>query len=140
MNERIFNKGFIEKGKNDVIKWEKQLIEDGQEVKITFIDKNSEYRQGIWLKTDKGIEVMGQTFSSIELWKDTAPNEVLIKCYTNNGILDFYNIWDNGEGKNSQKYSSGMILIQKSKELIYRCNDIGFETNFDKLIFSIEKL
>lgn len=134
------SKGFNDKGKEGVIKWEIQSVADGQEVKITFQSKNSPYRQGIWLKTDKGIEVMGQKFTSIELWEDTAPKEILLKCFTNNGSLSFYNIWDKGEGKKSQSYSSGMLVEQQDNKMIYNCNDIGFETNFDKLVFSIEKL
>jgi len=134
------SKGFKDKGKENVIKWEVQLVSDGQEVKLTFLSKNSPYRQGIWLKTDKGIEVMGQTFPSIELWEDTAPKEVFLKCFTDNGLLSFYNIWDKGEGKKSQLYSSGMVVEHKDKQIIYGCNDIGFETNFDKLVFSLEKL
>lgn len=134
------SKGFKDKGKENVIKWEVESVTDGQEVNLTFISNNSSYRQGIWLKTDKGIEVMGQTFSSIELWEDTAPKEVFLKCFTENGVLSFYNIWDKGEGKKSQSYSSGMVKEQKNKQVIYGCNDIGFETNFDKLVFSLEKL
>lgn len=138
--ERIMSKGFENKGIGDVIKWEVQPITDGQIVKITFLSKNSPYRQGIWLKTDKGIEVMGKTYSSIELWEDTAPKEVFLKCFTNNGFLSFYNIWDKGEGKKSQSYSSGMVVKQNGNKILYCCNDIGFETNFDKLVFSLEKL
>ncbi|QFT87273.1 hypothetical protein FIU87_01225 [Bacillus sp. THAF10] len=136
--ERIINQGF--KGKGEVIKWEVQSIFDEQEVKITFLKKDSPYRQGVWLKTDKGIEVMGQTYASIELWEDTAPKEVYIKCFTSKGVLSFYNIWDKGDGKQSQSYSSGMVLQRKDNELIYGCNDIGFETKFDKLVFSLEML
>jgi hypothetical protein len=134
------SKGFKDKDEGNIIKWESQSVSDGQEVKITFLSKNSPYRQGIWFITDGGIEVMGQTYSSIELWEDTAPKEVLLKCFTENGTLSFYNIWDKGEGKNSQSYSSGMVIDQKDKEVIYGCNDIGFETDFDKLVFSLEKL
>lgn len=134
------SKGFEDKGKENVIKWEVQSIFDGQEVKLTFLGKNSPNRQGIWLKTDKGIEVMGETFSSIELWEDTAPKDLLLKCFTDNGMLSFYNIWDKGDGKKSQSYSSGMVKEEKDQRVIYGCNDIGFETNFDKLVFSLEKL
>ncbi len=38
------SKGFNDKGKGDVIKWEVQSVADGQEVKITFLSKNSPYR------------------------------------------------------------------------------------------------
>lgn len=138
--ERIMSKGFNDKGREDVIKWEVQSIADGQEVKIIFLSKNSPYRQGIWFKTDKRIEVMGQNFSSIELWEDTAQNELVLKCLTSNGVLSFYNIWDKGEGKKSQLYSSGMVCEHQDNKVIYNCNDIGFETSFDKLVFSIEKI
>ncbi|UNL87564.1 hypothetical protein [Priestia koreensis] len=138
--ERIMSKGFSDKGRCNVIKWEVQSVDDGQELKIIFLGKNSLYRQGIWLKTDKGIEVMGRNFSSIDLWEDSAPKELVLKCFTSNGVISFYNIWDKGEGKKSQSYSSGMMIKQQGNKVIYNCNDIGFETNFDKLIFSIEKL
>lgn len=35
---------------------------------------------------------------------------------------------------------SGMIVEEKEGNFIYNCNDFGFETNFDDLVFSIEKL
>jgi len=56
------------------------------------------------------------------------------------GLLSFYNIWDDGDGRESQAHTSGMIVEQKNKVLIYHCNDYGFETDFNKLVFSIEKL
>lgn len=49
-------------------------------------------------------------------------------------------MWDKGKGPDSQSHTSGMLLEEQGKLLTYYCNDIGFETNFDKLIFSIEKL
>ncbi|KSU60344.1 hypothetical protein AS034_15995 [[Bacillus] enclensis] len=137
---RIMNRGFHNKGRSDVFKWETQSVNDGQEIRFTFLSKNSPHRQGVWLKTDKGIEVMGETYSSIELWEDTTPKEVLLKCFTSEGILSFYNIWDRGAGRQSQSYSSGIVIDQKDNAIIYCCNDTGFETNFDKLVISVEKL
>lgn len=138
--KRIFSKGFRERGRNDVIKWESQPISNGQEVKVRFVSKNSPHRQGIWLRTDCGIEVMDNLYKSISLWEDTAPKESVIKCYTENGFLSFYNIWEDEDGRDSQSYSSGMLFEQKGSELVYNCNDYDFNTNFDKLVFSIEKL
>ncbi|WP_054950186.1 hypothetical protein [Numidum massiliense] len=138
--ERILNNAFFERGRNNVILWEAQPVSNGQEVKVRFICKNSPRRQGIWLRTDQGIEVMGNLYKSISLWEDTAPKESVIKCYTKNGLLSFYNIWEGEYGRSSQSYSSGMLLEQKGNELIYSCNDYGFDTDFDKLVFSIGKL
>ena len=37
-------------------------------------------------------------------------------------------------------YHSGMLVEEKDGKRTYRCNDYGVETNFDKLVFTIEKL
>jgi hypothetical protein len=138
ITERIYSKGFASKGRNDVIKWEVQRISDGQFIKVTFLSSNSPFRQGIALSTDKGIEVNGQIYPGVQLWEDTAPKQLICKCFTDNGLLSIYNLWDNGNGSDSQSFTSGMLLEEHGNILIYHCNDIGFETNFDKLIFSIE--
>lgn len=138
--ERIYNQSFP--NRNDVILWDVQKISNEQLLKVTFVSTNPPRRQGIRLATDKGIEVNGQISPAIRLWEDTAPKEILCKCYTNDGLLSIYNIWDeqnNGFGS-SQADSSGMLLEEKGNILIYRCNDYGFKTNFDSLVFSIEKL
>jgi hypothetical protein len=140
--KRLYNEDFkVEKGLDKVILWEVLEIQDGEKIKITFLNKVSNNRQGIWLATDKGISVNNLTLPQIDLWEDTAPKEeTTITCYTDVGLLSFYNIWDNGNGRNSQVDSSGMIVEEKGNKLIYRCNDYGFDTNFEKLIFSIEKM
>ncbi|ODG90029.1 MULTISPECIES: hypothetical protein [Bacillaceae] len=141
--ERIYSKSFSEKGMSDVIKWEVQPIVDQQLIKIKFINKGSLHRQGIWLRTDKGIEIPAlneEIYPSINLWEDTSPKEIICKCHSKNGYLSLYNIWDEGDGRESQSYSSGMIVEEKDGIFIYYCNDFGFETNFDDLVFSIEKL
>ncbi|GFZ30302.1 hypothetical protein CSC2_08280 [Clostridium zeae] len=136
--EKIINKAF--EGRNDVIKWDIQKISNGQNIKITFISKNSPKKQGIRLATDNGIEVNGQLYTSIQLWDDTSPKEVICKCYTKDECLSIYNMWDKGNGAQSQSHTSGMIVVENDNILTYNCNDIGFDTNFDKLIFTLEKL
>lgn len=135
---RVMNQAF--EGRTDVIKWDIQKITNGQILKITFVSKNSPKRQGVRIATDKGIEVNGEVFPSIQLWEDTAPKEVVCKCYTEDGFLSIYNMWDKGKGPESQSHSSGMLIKEDGNILVYQCNDIGFETNFDKLVFTIEKL
>lgn len=136
--KRLYSKAF--EGKNDIVMWEVQQISNEQLIKVKFIETNSTNKQGIWIATDKGIEINGNLYSQINLWEDTAPKEVILKCYTDVGLLSIYNIWDDGRGRNSQSYTSGMIIKEEDNVLYYHCNDYGFETDFNKLIFSIEKL
>jgi hypothetical protein len=141
--EKIINKAFNEKGLENVVLWDVQNIQDGQLVKINFISKTSPHRQGVWIKTDKGIEIpalKSKVYKSINLWEDTSSEEVILKCHTNDGKMSIYNIWDEGDGKESQAYSSGMLITDRNGVLVYNCNAFGFETDFNDLIFSIEKL
>lgn len=72
--------------------------------------------------------------------KILAPQVVICKCHTSDGYLSIYNIWDKGKGRQSQSYSSGMLLEERNNIFTYKCNDIGFDTDFNDLVFSIEKL
>jgi len=140
--KRIKNAEFEKRGKSDVIKWDVFHVTDGQAIRITFEEMKSEWRQGIWLKTDQGITVNGQACPSVVLWYDTAPREVECVCSTADGCLSVYNVWDarDGKGRQSQAWSSGMVVEDLANGRRYRCNDIGFETNFDKIVFRIEVL
>jgi hypothetical protein len=89
------------------------------------------------MTTDRGLLVNDQKCGSVELWTDTAPTQVEIECKTSDGLLHLYNIWDKGRGRESQSNTSGM-LVEETATKRYRCNDIGFETKFDKLVFTIE--
>lgn len=134
--QRLYNKNFK---LDNVIKWEVLNIEDDQKIKITFIDKKSKYRQGIWIATDEGIEIGGQVYKQIYLWQDTAPKEVYIKCYTKVGLLSIYNIWDDGEcGVESQLDTTGMKVIKNENNYIYYCNNYGIDNKFNDLVFSID--
>lgn len=142
-NEIILNSIFAEKVLDNVVLWDVQNIKEGQSIKITFISTNSPHRQGIWLRTNKGIEIPtleNKVNKSINLWEDTAPEEIILKCHTTDGKLSIYNIWDEGDGKESQAYCSGMLINEKNGVLVYKCNDYGFDTDFNSLVFSLEKL
>ena len=141
VQERIYNEAFKLKGRNNVVKWDIVKIKNGEKVKVIFESVSSEWRQGVWLKTDKGIVVNGIHCVSVDLWVDTAPKEVECECFTSDGFLSVYNIWNSGRGykRESQSFSSGMLIDEFSNSRRYHCNDIGFESNFDNLVFRIEK-
>jgi hypothetical protein len=115
-------------------------ITNQEVVRLTFEEKNSTWKQGVWLGCDEGVEINGQHMTSATLWYETAPNQNFIKCFTLNGLLMVYNVWDKGIGRASQSHSSGMLIEDIPLGRRYKCNDIGFETGFDKLLFRIEHL
>ncbi|ALC88911.1 hypothetical protein AM500_03175 [Bacillus sp. FJAT-18017] len=142
--KKIFNKAFVEKGMKDVVLWDVLKIKDEELIRVKFISKRSPHRQGLWLRTDKGIvipELSEEVFPSVTLWEDTAQQEVICKCFSTDGNLSLYNIWDKGNGSKSQGYTSGMLIEEHDNGiLVYKCNDYGFETDFTDLVFSVEKL
>lgn len=60
------------------------------------------------------------------------------------GSMIFYNVWDSGRGLGpfeSQSNTSGMIRENLPLNgYRYRCNDIGQDPKFEKLIFRVAAL
>ena len=113
---------------------------------MKFISTNSKYRQGIRLAIDVGegyIEINNVRSKEMYLWEDTAPQQIHVNCVSEEGVLSIYNVFDLGKergGRRSLVDSCGMIVKQNENVYRYHCNDVGFETNFDRLIFEIELL
>lgn len=142
MKKSIKPKRTINKAFNlsyEVILWDVFPIQNNDLISVYFESKNSTWEQGVWLMTDVEIEVNDQKAPSIVLWYGKTPKKVDLRCHTKDGYLNIYNVWDRGNGMNSQSHSSGMIIEDISNGRRYKCNDIGFETSFDKLVFRIEK-
>lgn len=144
--ERIYNKEFEKKGSKPVIRWEVLEIEKEQDIYFEFIKTNSKYKQGVRFAIDVGegyIEVNDIQAKGIQLWEDTCPGRIKLRCVSSEGKLSIYNIFDVGVergGVKSQVDSSGMLVEECDGYKIYKCNDAGFETSFDKLVFRIELL
>jgi hypothetical protein len=136
--ERLYNDAFTDR--EDVVLWDVLSVRDGEKLKLLFESKNSEWEQGVWLMCDKGLTVERQTGKSVYLWYDHSPPEVVFICHTQEGLLSIYNVWDRGRGPESQSHSSGMLVEERSNGRQYCCNDIGFDTKFDKLVFRIERV
>ena len=136
--DRVMSKAFKERGRDDVVKMDVFAVGDGDLLKLTFEMVSSPWRQGVWLKTDKGVTINGEDCISARIWHDTAGAQVFIKCRSGDGRLHLYNIWDRGKGPESQAWSSGMVTEEISYGRRYRCNDIGFDCDFSKLVFTVE--
>ena len=76
----------------------------------------------------------------LDIWQDTASGEVLIECHTERPFLHLYNIWDKGGRRESQSGSSGMLVEKLPAGRRYSCGDIGFDTDFKRLVFRLERL
>lgn len=134
-----YNEEFRQRGIPDVVKIEAFPL-NGADITVIFESARvEERRQGVWLKTDAGIWIEGEMCPSVELWYDTAPEVVSCQCLSADKRLYLYNIWEANSSRGSLSYGSGMLVEQLPNGRRYRCNDIGFETSFDKLVFRIEQ-
>ncbi len=144
--EKIYNYEFAKIGYESVIRWDVLDIKKEQELYLEFISTNSKYKQGVRLAIDVGdgyIEVNGIQSKGVQLWEDTCPKKVKIRCISSEGKLSVYNIFDVGlerGGVKSQVDSSGMLIEKKEESIYYKCNDAGFNTDFSKLEFKIKLL
>lgn len=141
--EKIYNKSFEKRGINSIIRWDILKIKNEQELLLEFISVNSTYRQGVRIAIDVGqgyLEINGVQAKAMQLWQDTSPQKVKIKCSSSEGVISIYNLYDLGKGRGgvrSQTDSCGMIVKHMDGKVVYSCNDVGFNTEFDKLVFQI---
>ena len=138
-SERIYSKAFTQRGIGDIVKWDVLPVQDGERLRLVFESTNATMRQGVFLKCDRGIEIDGACHASVSLWADTAPGTVAFTCRSFDAKLSVYNIWEDRGRRSSQAHSSGMRVEEIAGGRRYRCNDIGFETAFDKIVFRIER-
>jgi hypothetical protein len=139
----VLNSEFARRGRPDVVMIDAFPVRDGELLKLSFESKESPWRQGVWLKAaGEGGQLVVNTLKlvSFDLWQDTAPNEVLIECHSRKGLIHLYNIWEKEGRRSSQSWSSGMLVDEHAEGRRYRCNDIGFDTDFISLVFRLERL
>lgn len=135
----IVSEPFQEKGQTNVIKWDVYPIAEECLLRLVFQDWKNTARHSVWLAVEGDLVVNGYASPNLDIWTDTAPQEVIIQVRSSTGRLHVYKIWDSDEyGRQSQSYSSGMLVEQLANGRRYRCSDIGFETEFDDLVFRIE--
>ena len=144
--KRLYNGNFNNTDK-EVIHWEVLKIEKHQKLKIRFISSNSVHRQGIHMRffgKDGTLTANGIESEGFDFWEDTCPKEFYVECESSGGYLSFYNIFEQAESNGKRRYeqmdSCGMILEQHDNTYRYYCNDVGFKSDFNKLVFELEVL
>ena len=138
--ERIYSKAWSARGVRDAIKWEVLQVLDGERVTLTF-ESAADQSQGVWLATDSGVTLDGVRHDQLVLWERKAPRQVEFLTSTADGRLHVYNVWADSNcagGMASQSYSSAMLQERLPRGYRYRCNDVGFDEKFNRLVFRIE--
>ena len=138
---RTLHPSLTEWAGREVLAIEARPIKPGQVVRVQFETVDAAWRQGLWLATEGILKTNGEQSSQILLWTDTASPAVDIEVMSTRGLLHMYNVWDSGRGISdfeSQSATSGLVAEPVDQATIrYRCNDIGTEPDFTKLVFSI---
>lgn len=142
-SEPVLNRELTAETGRPVVKLEVLPVTAGEVFRVTFKGQSGDWRQGIWMGVDGELEVVGLRADQMELWTDTAPRTFEVKVLrAEDGLLRLYNIWDSGRGRRreSQSATSGMLKEPNGGSTTYRCNDIGRQPKFDKLIFEVSKV
>ena len=61
---------------------------------------------------------------------------------TQDGLLRLNNIWDVGDWRKRRSGSATSGMVKEAGDdgaTVYRCNDIGLQPRFDKLVFAIRR-
>ncbi len=118
-------------------------------LKITFVDKNSKYRQGISFNmfTMKGkLSCNGKTINKggFDIWEDSSPKNFEIDVEIQKGELGIFNISETVDYRGiSYEVSLDMGMAFYYEEIDtnkyrYYCNDWEPDDDLDDLIFDIE--
>lgn len=117
-------------------------VRPGQRVRVVFEEVNAQWRQGLFVATEGSLAVNGGRSPSLILWHDNTPPEIEIEVVESNGTITLYNIWDSGRKHGrfeSLKATSGMLVERiEDNGWRYRCNDIGIDPDFKKLVVRVE--
>lgn len=111
-------------------------------IKVSFLQTNSKWKQGIVLQTKGKFEVNGKIVkSNIVLWEHTAPPEIGLFVMSDEAVLIVYNSWQTEDGTIHYWHNGAAMRIdEKEQTRIYNCNDGNADEDFDDLIFQIEFL
>ena len=116
-------------------------VQNREKLIITWESTSSDWKQAIRLKIDKQIIIENSKSKNIILWENTSPEEVIIECYTKDGLLYIYNGWDAGDSTiDSWLGNSAMIVENITDGRRYRCNDGQSDDDFDDLVFHVTRV
>jgi hypothetical protein len=108
---------------------------------LTFESANSPRRQGVFIATEGLLIIDGVEARGFDLWYDTTPRPVLIRCReSSSGRAVLYNIFEREPGRQmSQAHTSGMLIeALPGGGQRYRCCDVATDPIFDRVVFTMQ--
>jgi len=117
-------------------------VQPGQRLRVVFEEVNAQWRQGMFIATEGSLALANVSSRALVRWQDSAPPGVDIDVVESNGTITLYNVWDSGRNLGrfeSLKATSGMLVEpMEGHGWRYRCNDIGFNPDFKKLVVRVD--
>lgn len=111
-------------------------------IKLVFLSTDSQWKQGIVLKTNGKFTVNDEVITNkIVLWEHTAPKEVSIFIKSKDKSLIIYNVWLSDKDSVEAWHNGSAIYVESlGNTRIYNCNDGYPDDDFNDLIFKVEFL
>lgn len=110
-------------------------------LQFSFIETNSEWKQGFILKTKGTFKIDGKETikDAVVFWENTAPKDFTVNVNSKNGKLLVYNVWDFGDGITQAWHNGAAMHIEQAdeKKIIYNCNDGHPNLSLNNLVFSM---
>lgn len=110
--------------------------------RLTFEQSNSEWRQGVFLRSKKLIEIDGEKISKkVILWQDNVPPIIEFLLPRRSVELGINNVWDSGRGAtNYWTTGAAMYIEETTGGKRYHCNDGHMNDDLNDLIFTLEEI
>jgi hypothetical protein len=115
-------------------------VSPGEAIALAFESMNSPRRQGVFIGTEGLLSIDGVDARAFNLWYDTTPRPVVIRCReSSSGRAVVYNIFEREPGRQiSQAHTSGMLVESlPGGGQRYRCCDLAREPSFDRVVFTV---
>ena len=110
--------------------------------RLTFEQSNSEWLQGVFLRSKKPIEMDGEKVAKkVALWRRTLPAVVEFSLPRKSVELGVNNVWDTGDGvTNYWTTGAAMYIEEIPGGKRYHCNDGHMDDDLNDLIFTLEEI
>ena len=115
------------------------LKNNSSNLELTFEEMNSQWRQGIILKTKGYFDIAEQKIENrMILWQDTAPPKVNFNVSSEIKEIIIYNVWDTGNGVTEYWHNGAAMYIEEIQNgKKYFCNDGYPDDDLNDLIFKL---